>query len=189
MDKNSSVYINGTEILNTIQKNIDVFGGYDYFTANEIIKDLLNKLGIDASDIDFTPKPSSIDHICSSDDYDYAILDKKEDSLVLLVLEDYHWFDYYQDKDNIEIIKEIPKVYDKNAPYYDEDNIVNPNDKFIYNNELYIVDRYIYHSMDIVASKVVEVIEISPKDLVYDFNTNEYYYSYTSKKMKIKGYK
>ncbi len=102
----------------------------------------------------------------------------KEDTLVLLVLETYYWFDYYNDKDKIEIIKELPKIYDKNKPYYYDDNPVNINDKFIYNNDLYIVDEYIYHDMSIVASKVHSVIEISPKDLIYDFDCGEYYFSY-----------
>ena len=178
MDKKLSVCINGVEILDIIQKNIDAFGCYDYFTANEIIKDILSKVNIDAKEIDFAPKPMSIDHIHSSDDYAYSILDKKEGTLVLLVLETYHWFDYYKDKDKIEIVKEIPKIYDKNESYYSSDNPVNTNDKFIYNNELYIVDRYQYHSMDIIASKVVRVIEISAKDLVYDFHNGVYYFSY-----------
>lgn len=179
MDKKLSGYINGVEILDIIQNNINNFGCYDYFVANEIIKDILSKVNIDVKEIDFTPKPMSIDHINSSDDYAYSILDRKEDTLVLLVLETYHWFDYYQDRDEIEIIKEIPKIYDKNDPYYYEENPVNTNDKFIYNGDLFIVDEYRYHSMDIIASKVVRVIEISPKDLVYDFHTSEYYYSYT----------
>lgn len=179
MDKKLSGYINNVEILDIIQKNINDFGCYDYFVANEIIKDILSKVDIDAKEIDFTPKPMSIDYVNSYDDYVYSIIDRKEDTLVLLVLETYHWFDYYQDQDEIEIIKEIPKIYDKNSPYYDEENPVNKNDKFIYNNELYIVDGYQYHSMDIIASKVVRVIEISPKDLVYDLHAGEYYYSYT----------
>ena len=171
-------YINNVEVLNIIQNNIKLFGCYDYYVANEIVKDLLSRLNIDYSEIDFTPKPNEIDHVNTYDLFEYSILDRKEDTLVLLVLENYYWFDYYNDKDKIEIIKELPKVYDKNKPYYDEDNPVNINDKFIYNNDLYIVDEYIYHDMSIVASKVHSVIEISPKDLIYDFDCGEYYFSY-----------
>ena len=102
-----------------------------------------------------------------------------------MVLEPYYWFDYYKDEDKIEIIKELPKEYDKNEPYYADDNPLNINDKFIYNNELYIVDKYIYHDMSIVASKVRSVIEISPKDLIYDFNCGVYYFSYEDYQYKL----
>lgn len=170
--------INNVEVLNIIQNNIKLYGGYDNYIANEIVKDILGRLNIDYSEINFTPIIDSVENVSSYDIYEYVVLDKKEDKIVLLVLETYYWFDYYKDKNDIEIIKELPKVYDKNEPYYSSDNPVNINDKFIYNNELYIVDKYQYHSMDIIASKVHSVIEISPKDLVYDFNSGEYYFSY-----------
>ena len=170
--------MNREDILNTIQSNINLYGCYDYYVANEIIKDLMHILHVDSDEIDFTPKPNVVENIYTYDLFEYSILERKEDTLVLLVLEPYYWFDYYKDEDEIEIIKELPKKYDKNEPYYADDNPLNINDKFIYNNELYIVDRYIYHDMSIVASKVHSVIEISPKDLTYDFNCGEYYFSY-----------
>lgn len=176
MDKKLFGYINGVEIIDIIQKNINNFGCYDYSVANEIIKDILSKVEIDAKEIDFTPKPCTIFNIFSYDDYAFSILDKKEDTLVLLVLETYYWFDYYENKDKIEIIKEIPKFH-KNEPYYDDDP-VNTNDKFIFNGELYIVDGYQNFSMDIIASKVIKVIEVPTSDLKYDFDFKEYCYSY-----------
>ena len=166
------------KIIKIIQNNIDIYGVYDYYVANEIVKTILQELNVKPNEIDFTPSPNVIEHIYTYDLFEYPILDRKEDTLVLLVLENYYWFDYYKDNDKIEIIKELPKIYDKNEPYYAEDNPLNINDKFIYNNELYIVDRYIYHDMSIVASKVHSVIEISPKDLTYDFNCGVYYFSY-----------
>ena len=166
------------DILKVIQSNIDMFGCYDYYVADEIVKSLMSILNVKPNEVDLTPSPNAIERIYTYDLFEYSILERKEDTLVLLVLEPYYWFDYYKDADEIEIIKELPKEYDKNELYYADDNPVNINDKFIYNNELYIVDRYIYHDMSIVASKVHSVIEISPKDLTYDFNCGVYYFSY-----------
>lgn len=172
-------------IINIIQNNIDIYGIYDYYTANEIIKDILRMLNVKPNEIDFTPSPNVIDHVYTYDLFEYSILERKEDTLVLLVLEPYYWFDYYKDADEIEIIKELPKEYDKNETYYADDNPVNINDKFIYDKELYIVDKYIYHDMSIVASKVRSVIEISTKDLTYDFNCGVYYFSYEDYQYKL----
>ena len=175
---NKVSYINNLEVLSIVQNNIKLYGGYDKYVANEFVNDILGRLNIDYSEIDFTPTTDSVDHIYTYDLFEYSILDKKEDTLVLLVLENYYWFDYYKDNDKIEIIKELPKVYDKNHPYYADDNPLNINDKFIYNNDLYIVDEYLYHDMSIVASKVHSVIEISPKDLTYDSCNGAYYFSF-----------
>lgn len=166
------------DILKVIQGNINLYGGYDYYTANEIVKDLLYKLNIDYSEIDFTPNANLVNYIASDNEYSFTILDRKDDALTLLVTERGHWFDYYHEEDKIEIVKEIPKDYDKNEPYYSEDNPLNINDKFIYNGDLFVVDGYIYHDMSIFASRVVEVIEISTSDLEYDFDCGEYYFSY-----------
>lgn len=165
-------------LLKIIQNNIDTYGCYDAHTANEIIKDLLYKLNIDYSEIDFTPSGIFVDHVASDNEYSFTILKRKDDTLTLLVTERGHWFDYYKDEDKIKIIKELPKVYNKNLPYYSTDNPLNVNDKFIYNSDLFIVDGYIYHDMSIFASRVVEVIEISTSDLEYDFDCGEYYYNY-----------
>lgn len=173
------------KIIKIIQSNIDVYECYDYYVANEIIKDLLSMLNIKPNEIDFTPSPNVIEHVYTYDLFEYPILERKEDTLVLLVLEPYYWFDYYKDEDEIEIIKELPKEYDKNETYYADDNPVNINDKFIYDKELYIVDKYIYHDMSIVASKVRSVIEISTKDLTYDFNCGVYYFSYEDYQYKL----
>ena len=52
MDKKLFGYINGVEIIDIIQKNINNFGCYDYSVANEIIKDILSKVEIDAKEKD-----------------------------------------------------------------------------------------------------------------------------------------
>ena len=166
------------KIIKIIQNNIDIYGCYDGNTANEIIKDLLYKLNIDYSEIDFTPNAMFVENVASNNEYSFTILKRKDYTLTLLVTERGHWFDYYKDADKIEIIKELPKVYNKNLPYYSPDNPLNVNDKFIYNGDLFIVDGYIYHDMSIFASKVCEVIEIPTSDLKYDFDYGEYYYNY-----------
>ena len=166
------------DILKVIRSNIDMFGCYDYYVANEIVKDLMHILHVESNELDFTPNPNVIENVYTYDLFEYSILERKEDTLVLLVLEPYYWLDYYKDADKIEIIKELPKVYNKNLPYYSPDNPLNVNDKFIYNGDLFIVDAYIYHDTSIYSSKVYEVIEIPTSDLKYEFDYGEYYYNY-----------
>ena len=61
-------------IINIIQNNIDIYGIYDYYVANEIIKDILRMLNVKSNEIDFTPSPNVIERVYTYDLFEYSIL-------------------------------------------------------------------------------------------------------------------